>query len=133
MCALRGRQPGHLNVRAVLCHFLPYKGLHPLRRCAAIPAYFAAGTICFQQTVPAAKSETPILSARPSTENVGGLFCPIYPIHPIKRRSCTMPKQKTIPELKAEIADNERQLRRSRYTLLPRALRSPSRRSRQAE
>ena len=30
MCALRGRQPGHLNVRAVLCHFLPYKGLHPL-------------------------------------------------------------------------------------------------------
>ena len=44
-----------------------------------------------------------------------------------------MPKQKTIPELKAEIADNERQLRRSRYTLLPRALRSPSRRSRQAE
>ena len=60
MCALRGRQPGHLNVRAVLCHFLPYKGLHPLRRCAAIPAYFAAGTICFQQTVPAAKSENPI-------------------------------------------------------------------------
>lgn len=44
-----------------------------------------------------------------------------------------MPKQKTIPELKAEIADNERQLRRSRYTLLPRALRNPSRRSRQAE
>ena len=36
-----------------------------------------------------------------------------------------MPKQKTIPELKSEIADNERQLRRSRYTLLPRALRSP--------
>ena len=43
-----------------------------------------------------------------------------------------MPKQKTIPELKSEIADNERQLRRSRYTLLPRALRNPSRRSRQA-
>ena len=36
MCALRGRQPGHLNVRAVLRHFVPYKGLHPLRRCAAI-------------------------------------------------------------------------------------------------
>ena len=30
-----------------------------------------------------------------------------------------MPKQKTIPELKAEIADNERQLRRSRYLLPP--------------
>ena len=39
-----------------------------------IPAHFAAGTICFQQTVPAAKSENPILSVRSSTENVGGLF-----------------------------------------------------------
>ena len=132
MCALRGRQPGHLKVRAVLRHFVPYKELRPLRRFCGYPCGLC-GIICFQQTVPAAKSETPILSARPSTENVGGLFCPIYPIHPIKRRSCTMPKQKTIPELKAEIADNERQLRRSRYTLLPRALRSPSRRSRQAE
>ena len=74
MCALRGEQPGQLIVRAVLRHFVPYKGLHPLRRCAAIPAYFAAGTICFQQTVPAAKSENPILSVRSSTENVGGLF-----------------------------------------------------------
>ena len=60
LCVLRSEQPGHLNVRAVLRHFVPYKGLHPLRRCAAIPAYFAAGTICFQQTVPAAKSENPI-------------------------------------------------------------------------
>ena len=60
MCALRGRQLGQPNVRAVLRHFVPYKGLHPLRRCAAIPAYFAARTICFQQTVPAAKSENPI-------------------------------------------------------------------------
>ena len=48
------------EVRAVLRRFVPYKGLHPLRRCAAIPAYFAAGTICFQQTVPAAKSKNPI-------------------------------------------------------------------------
>ena len=32
MCALRGRQPGHLNVRAVLRHFVPYKGMPPLRR-----------------------------------------------------------------------------------------------------
>ena len=41
---------------------------------ASIPAHFAAGTICFQQTVPAAKPENPIPSSRPSTENVGGLF-----------------------------------------------------------
>ena len=26
MCALRGRQPGHLNVRAALRHGIPYKG-----------------------------------------------------------------------------------------------------------
>lgn len=32
MCALRGRQPGQPNVRAALRHFVPYKGLHPLRR-----------------------------------------------------------------------------------------------------
>ena len=80
MRALRGEQPGQLIVRAVLRHFVPNKGLHPLRRCAAIPAYFAAGTICFQQTVPAAKSDNPIPSARPSTENVGGLFSSIHPI-----------------------------------------------------
>ena len=30
--------PGHLNVRAVLRHYVPSKGLHPLRRYAAIPA-----------------------------------------------------------------------------------------------
>ena len=29
---VRSQQPGHLNVRAVLRHFVPYKGLHPLRR-----------------------------------------------------------------------------------------------------
>ena len=32
MCALRGRQPGQPNVRAVLRHSVPNKGLHPLRR-----------------------------------------------------------------------------------------------------
>lgn len=30
MCALRGRQPGQPNVRAVLRHSFPYKGLPPL-------------------------------------------------------------------------------------------------------
>ncbi len=29
MCALRGRQPGLPNVRAVLRHSVPYKGLPP--------------------------------------------------------------------------------------------------------
>ena len=38
MCVLRIKQPGHLNVRAVLHHCVPNKGLHPLRRYAAILA-----------------------------------------------------------------------------------------------
>ena len=31
MCALRGRQPRYLSITAVLRHFVPYKGLPPLR------------------------------------------------------------------------------------------------------
>ena len=38
MCVLRSEHPGHLNVRAVLRHCVPNKGLHPLRRYAAILA-----------------------------------------------------------------------------------------------
>ena len=39
VCALcEAEYPGHLNVRAVLRHFVPNKGLHPLRRYAAILA-----------------------------------------------------------------------------------------------
>ena len=43
---VRGDQPGYSNVRAVLRHSVPYKGLHPLRRYAAIPADFAIDAIC---------------------------------------------------------------------------------------
>lgn len=35
-----------IEVRAVLRYFVPNKGLHPLRRFAAIPADFAIGAIC---------------------------------------------------------------------------------------
>ena len=35
-----------IEVRAVLRHDLPNKGLHPLHRYAAIPADFAIGAIC---------------------------------------------------------------------------------------
>ena len=39
VCALgETEHPGHLNVRGVLRHCVPYKGLHPLRRYAAILA-----------------------------------------------------------------------------------------------
>ena len=38
MCVLRSEHPRHLNVRAVLRHCVPNKGLHPLRRYAAILA-----------------------------------------------------------------------------------------------
>ena len=82
MCALRGRQPGHLEVRAVLRHFVPYKGLHPLRCLRSYPGALCNENNLLTQTVPAAKSGNPIPPARPSTENVGGLF---HPIHPIKK------------------------------------------------
>ena len=43
VCALcETEQPGHLNVRAVLRHCVPNKGLHPLRRYAAILADLAS-------------------------------------------------------------------------------------------
>lgn len=48
-------------------------------------------------------SYNPILSARPSTENVGGLF--IFKSKTL-RRSFNMEKQKTIPELEAEKTAN---------------------------
>ena len=39
VCALgETEHPGRLNIRAVLRHCVPYKGLHPLRRYAAILA-----------------------------------------------------------------------------------------------
>ena len=100
MCALRGEQPGHSNVRAVLRHFVPYKGLHPLRCLRSYPSALCSGNNLLTQTVPAAKSENPILLARPSTENVGGLF---YPIHPIKKE--VMHYDKTENDPRAESRD----------------------------
>ena len=44
------------------------RGCTPCAAYAAIPAHFTAGAICFQQTVPAAKSENPIPLARPFTK-----------------------------------------------------------------
>ena len=38
MCVLRSRQPGRLNVRAVLRHFVPYKGVPPLRCHSSYPS-----------------------------------------------------------------------------------------------
>ena len=61
---------------------------------ASIPAHFAAGTICFQRTVPTVKSENLILSARPSTENAGGIF---HPIHPIKKEVMDYDKTENRP------------------------------------
>jgi len=61
MCALRGRQPGQPNVRAVLRRVAPYKGLHPLRRLRAYPSALCSGNRLLAQTISAAKSEDPIL------------------------------------------------------------------------
>ena len=80
MCALRDRQPGQPNVRAVLRHFVPNKGLHPLRRLRAYPSGLCSENGLLAQTISTAKFENSISSRRPSTENVGGLFVSIHPI-----------------------------------------------------
>ena len=44
ICALgETEHPGHLNVRGFLRHCVPNKGLHPLRRYAAILADLVSG------------------------------------------------------------------------------------------
>lgn len=54
------KQPGHLNGRAVLRHFVPNKGLHPLRRLRVYPSALCCGNSLLAQTIPTAKSENPI-------------------------------------------------------------------------
>lgn len=58
--ALRGRQPGQLTVLAVLRHFVPYKGLHPLRRLCVYPCALCGGNCLLVQTISVAKSENPM-------------------------------------------------------------------------
>ena len=99
---VRGDQPGYSNVRAVLRHFVPYKGLHPLRCLRSYLSALCSGNNLLTQTVPAAKPEKPIPSARPSTENVGGLF---HPIHPIKKE--VMHYDKTENPCRAECRERE--------------------------
>ena len=60
MCALRGRQPGQPYVRAVLRHFVPNKGLHPLRRLHVYPSAPFSGNRLLVRAIPVAKSENPI-------------------------------------------------------------------------
>ena len=79
-CALRGRQPGRSNVRAVLRHSVPYNGLHPLRRLRVYPSALCNENSLLAQTISAAKSENSISLHRLSTENVDGLFVSIHPI-----------------------------------------------------
>ena len=57
MCALRDRQSGQPNVRAVLRHSVPYKGLPPLRRLCVYPSALCGGNHLLTQTISAAKSE----------------------------------------------------------------------------
>ena len=60
MCVLRSLQPGQTNVRAVLRHSVPYKGLHPLRRLRVYPSALRGGNSLLVRTFSAAKSENPI-------------------------------------------------------------------------
>ena len=57
LCVLRREQPGQLKSGLFCVTAFRTRECLPCAAYAAIPAHFAAGTICFQQTVPAAKSE----------------------------------------------------------------------------
>ena len=57
MCALRGRQPRYLSITAVLRHFVPYKGVPPLRCLCSYPSALRSGNNLLTQTISTAKSE----------------------------------------------------------------------------
>ena len=60
VCASCGnKQPGHLNGRAVLRHFVPNKGLHPLRRLRVYPSALCSGNSLLVQTVPSQSLKIP--------------------------------------------------------------------------
>ena len=54
------RQTARTSIaRAVLRHFVPNKGLHPLRRLRAYPSGLCSGNRLLAQTISAAKPENP--------------------------------------------------------------------------
>lgn len=59
MCALRGRQPGRLNARAVLRYFIPNKGVPPLRCHSSYPSALCSGNSLLAQTVPSQSLKIP--------------------------------------------------------------------------
>ena len=71
MCALRGRQPGRLSVRAVLRRVAPYKGVPPLRRLRIYPSALCSGNSLLAQTIFAAKSENAYVKQMGSSHELG--------------------------------------------------------------
>ena len=113
VCASCGnKQPGHLNVRAVLRHFVPNKGLHPLRRLRVYPSALCSGNSLLVQSISTAKPENSISSRRPSTENVGGLFASIF-----NRQEVKIMQEKEIEKLQAEKEKVERQLAQEQHII----------------
>ena len=55
MCALRGRQPGQSNVRAVLRRVAPNKGVPPLRCHSSYPRALCSGNSLLAQSISTAK------------------------------------------------------------------------------
>lgn len=113
VCASCGnKQPGHLNGRAVLRHFVPNKGLHPLRRLRVYPSALCSGNSLLVQSISTAKPENSISSRRPSTENVGGLFASIF-----NRQDVKIMQEKEIEKLQAEKEKVERQLAQEQHII----------------
>lgn len=113
VCASCGnKQPGHLNGRAVLRHFVPNKGLHPLRRLRVYPSALCSGNSLLVQSISTAKPENSISSRRPSTENVGGLYASIF-----NRQEVKIMQEKEIEKLQAEKEKVERQLAQEQHII----------------
>ena len=112
MCALRGRQPGRLNVRAVLRRVAPCKGVPPLRCHSSYPSALCSGNILLSQTISAAKPENPISLPRPSTENVGGLFASNF-----NSQEVEIMHEREIEKLQAEKEKVERQLAQEQHKI----------------
>ncbi len=70
MCVLRSEQPGQLKSGLFCVTSFRTRGCTPCDACGIYPSALCGGNNLLTQIVPAAKSDNPIPSARPSTENV---------------------------------------------------------------
>lgn len=82
-------------------------------RChSSYPSALCSGNSLLVQSISTAKPENSILSRRPSTENVGGLFASIF-----NRQEVKIMQEKEIEKLQAEKEKVERQLAQEQHKI----------------